>query len=190
MLTANPIAAQATNPAYLAGAPTVDRVKAEIHGSNPTDSLARQVAVFVYLGTVLDRMRMQRGYSAPWTPDEQRISGAYRLAAYQTSQDYAKTHTPDEAKAFERLHGQYEMDSKFYDEWYHGLLSAQFRAAYEGGQAKDAAHAKAHFDAEKRQYDEDVARQKAPETSQRGSLYNDPGAKAARRCLEPGGHRS
>ena len=95
-----PVAAQATNPAYIAEMPSVDKVKAAITGSDPTDTLARQVAVFGYLSQFIQRMKYHRGYSVPFTPDEQRVKGSYDLAAYQISQDYEKSHTPDQAKAF------------------------------------------------------------------------------------------
>src|SRR5438445_1278034 len=108
-LTCSSVLAQATNPDYTNDLPSIDRVKAEIKGSDPTDTLARQVAVFTYLQAYVQRIKYNRSYSGPFTPGEQRVIAAYSLAAYQMSQDYAKTHTPDEAKAFERLHGQYEM---------------------------------------------------------------------------------
>jgi hypothetical protein len=40
-----------TGPNYTADMPSVERVKAEIQGSDPTDTLARQFAVFSYLST-------------------------------------------------------------------------------------------------------------------------------------------
>src|SRR5258707_9745591 len=95
--------AQPPGPNYTADMPSVDRVKAEIKGSDSTDTLARQVAVFTYLYTYVDRIKLNRDYGGPYTPGETRVMTAYRLAAYQMSQDYAKTHTPAEAAAFERL---------------------------------------------------------------------------------------
>src|ERR1700759_4031798 len=74
---------------------------------------ARQVPVFPYLYTYVDRIKLNRDYRGPYTPGETRVMTAYRLAGYQISQDYAKTHTPAAAAAFERLHGQYEMNSGF-----------------------------------------------------------------------------
>ena len=91
--------AQAKNTSYTSDMPSVERVKAEIKGSDPTDTLARQVAVFTYLSAYIQRIKYNRTYSGPYTPDEQRLIGAYDLAAYQISQGYAKSHTPDEAKA-------------------------------------------------------------------------------------------
>src|SRR5204862_7220439 len=110
--------------------PSVERVKADIKGSDPTDALASQVAVFTYLVSYIDRIKYNRTVDGPFTPGEQKMMGAYRLAAYQMSQDYAKTHTPAEAAAFERLHGQYEMNGVFYKDWSTGLIGPQSAAAY------------------------------------------------------------
>ena len=131
--------AQANNTSYTSDMPSVERVKAEIRGSDPTDTLARQVAVFVYLSQYIQRIKYNRSYSGPFTPDEQRLMGAYDLAAYQISQDYAKSHTADEAKAFERLHGQYEMNSDFYKDWSKRLIGKQSAAAYKGAETGLAA---------------------------------------------------
>src|ERR1700674_4395078 len=100
------------NPPYLSEMPSVERVKSEIQGANPEDTLARQAAVFTYLPQIVHRSQgPNRSYGDPLTPDEQRVIGAYDLAAYEISQSYAKSHSPEEAKAFERKHGQYEMDA-------------------------------------------------------------------------------
>jgi hypothetical protein len=93
------VLAQATSSDYTNDLPSVERVKAEIKGSDPTDTLARQVAVFTYLQAYVERIKYNRTVRRPYTPGEQRVIAAYSLAAYQMSQDYAKTHTPDEAKS-------------------------------------------------------------------------------------------
>ena len=115
---------------YTNDLPSVERVKAEIKGSDPTDTLARQVAVFTYLESYIDRIKYNRTVRGEYTPGEQKMMGAYRMAAYQMSQDYAKTHTAAEAQAFERLHGQYEMNSAFYKDWSTRLIGPQSAAAY------------------------------------------------------------
>src|SRR5258708_1139771 len=104
------VLAQAAGSDYTQDLPSVERVKAEIKGSDPTDTLARQVAVFTYLQTYIERIKYNRTVRGEYTPGEARARAAYSLAAYQISQDYAKTHTPEQAAAFERLHGQYEMN--------------------------------------------------------------------------------
>jgi hypothetical protein len=174
--------AQATSSDYTVDLPSVERVKAEIKGSDPADTLARQVAVFTYLYTYVDRIKLNRSYSGPYTPGETRVMTAYRLAAYQISQDYAKSHTPDEAKAFERLHGQYEMNSDFYKDWSKRLIGPQSAAAYKGAETGLAATQRAHIAQEQQQNQKDVAAQ-----SSASGLSNDPTAVATRRCLELGG---
>jgi hypothetical protein len=174
--------AQAANTNYTADLPSVARVKAEIKGSDPTDTLARQCAVFTYLQTYIDRIKYNRTVRGPYTPDEQRLRADYSLAAYQISQDYAKTHTSDEAKAFERLHGQYELNSEFYKDWTHRLIGPQSAAAYQNMESEMGARQQAHIAAEKRTYDEAHAK-----TTNAQGLSNDPTAVATRRCLELGG---
>ncbi|HTC76018.1 MAG TPA: hypothetical protein VK684_10600, partial [Edaphobacter sp.] len=178
--------AQTASPDYTNDLPSVERVKAEIKGSDPTDTLARQVAVFTYLQAYIDRIKYNRSYSGPFTPGEQRARAAYSLAAYQMSQDYAKTHTPDEAKAFERLHGQYEMNSEFYKDWSKRLIGPQSAAAYKGAEAGLAATQQAHVDSIKRANEEAQRQSQAQSTNAQG-LSNDPTAVATRRCLELGG---
>ena len=111
------VPAQTPSSDYTSDLPSVERVKSEIKGSDPTDTLARQVAVFTYLQSYIDRIKSNRSARGTFTPGEQKMWNAYRNAAYEISQEYAKTHTPAEAQAFERLHGRYEMNGSFYDDW-------------------------------------------------------------------------
>ena len=175
--------AQAAGSDYTVDLPSVDRVKAEIKGSDPTDTLARQVAVFTYLQSYIQRIKYNRTVTGPYTAGETRVMTAYAQAAYQISQDYAKSHTAAEAKAFEQLHGRYEMDSAFYDDWSKRLIGKQSAAAYKGAEAGLAAGQQAHVAQEQQQYQKDVAAQQA---GANGSS-NDPTTVATRRCLELGG---
>src|SRR5882672_8088325 len=76
------VVAQPPGPNYTADMPSVDRVKAEIKGSDTTDTLARQVAVFTYLSTYIQRIKYNRTIDGPYTPEELRVMGAYDLAKY------------------------------------------------------------------------------------------------------------
>ena len=49
--------AQTPGSDYTNDLPSVDRVKAEIKGSDATDTLARQVAVFTYLSEYIKRIK-------------------------------------------------------------------------------------------------------------------------------------
>jgi hypothetical protein len=100
----------ATDSDYVADMPSVDRVKSEIKGSDPTDTLARQVAVFTYLQTYLARIRDARNYGGPFTPAEKKLFDDYYYAGYGLSQSFSKTHTPAEVKSFQLLEGGYEVN--------------------------------------------------------------------------------
>src|SRR5205823_11379147 len=181
--------APAASSDYTIDLPSIERVKAEIKGSDLTDALARQVAVFTYLVSYIDRIKYNRTVDGPFTPGEQKMMGAYRLAAYQMSQDFAKTHTPAEAAAFERLHGQYEMNGVFYKDWSKRLIGPQSAAAYKGAEAGLAASGQKHYEQELADYKQDSAAQQAADKQIYGTqgLSNDPTAVATRRCLELGG---
>jgi hypothetical protein len=188
-----PVLAQATSADYTNDLPSVERVKAEIKGSDPTDTLARQVAVFTYLQTYIDRIKSNRSQRSPFTPGESKMWNAYRNAAYQISQDYAKTHTPSEAQAFERLHGYYTMDGAFYDDWSKRLIGPQSAAAYKNAESDLAAAGERRYNQATQQYKKDRAAQQAADRQINGPpglLSDDPTAVTARRCLELGGSKA
>jgi hypothetical protein len=180
---------QTASADYANDLPSVQRVKAEIKGSDATDTLARQAAVFNYLVSYIDRIKYNRTVRGDFTPGEQKMMGAYRLSAYQISQDYAKTHTAAEAAAFERLHGQYEMNDVFYKDWSQRLIGPQSAAAYKGAEAGLAASGQKHYEQEMADYKRDSAAQQAADKQifATQGLSNDPTAVATRRCLELGG---
>jgi hypothetical protein len=178
--------AQTANTAYTADYPSVDRVKAEIKGSDPTDTLARQVGVFTYLSTQIQRIKANRDYRGPFTPDETRLMTAYNAAAYQITQDYNKSHTPAEAQAFDRLQFNYSIDGEFRKDWTKRLIGPQGQNAYQSAQADLAASQKRHYDQEMQTYNDAQKQQQAAAKNPAG-LSNDPTAVATRRCLELGG---
>lgn len=169
--------AQATNPAYLADMPSVDRVKAAIQGTDPTDTLERQVAVFTYLSQYINRIKRP---SAPYTPDETRVKYSYDLAAYQIQQDYNKTHTQAENGAFDNKQFNYTLNHG--DEWARKLIGPQSAAAYTSTLNDLNARQKAHVDAINKA-NEDAKNAAASN----GGSSNDPTTLAARRCAELGG---
>jgi hypothetical protein len=184
------VLAQATSADYTNDLPSVERVKAEIKGSDPTDTLARQVAIFTYLQTYIDRIKSNRSQRGSFTPGESKMWNAYRNAAYYISQDYAKTHTPAEAQAFERLHGYYTLNGAFYDDWSKRLIGPQSAAAYKNAEADLAAAGERRYNQAMQQYKEDRAAQQAADRQFSGGpglLSDDPTAVTARRCLELGG---
>jgi len=185
--TIQPANGKPFNPSYLNGMPSVDFVKRQIQGKDATDTLARQVAVFNELPTVITRFQLadRKRYDA--TPDERKIAGIYGLAAYELEQGYKKTHTAAEAQEFFRLHGRYELDSALDREMHVKLFSSAFLLELGGADKARNQWYQAHIEQEKRESEQ--ARAQAAGT-QGGSPFvrNDPGTLAARRCVELGGN--
>lgn len=186
------VLAQATSSDYTNDLPSVERVKAEIKGSDPTDTLARQVGVFTYLQTYIDRIKSNRSQRGSFTPGESKMWNAYRNAAYEISQEYAKTHTPAEAQTFERLHGYYTLNGPFYDDWSKRLIGPQSAAAYKNAEADLAAAGERRYKQATEQYKQDRAAQQAADRQVSGGpglLSDDPTAVTTRRCMELGGSK-
>ena len=171
------------NPPYFNEMPSIELVKQEIQGKDPTDTLARQVAVFNELPTVITRFMLADRKRYDLTPDEQKITGKYQLAAYELEQGYKKTHTPAEAQAFFQLHGRYELDSALDREMHIKLFSSAFLLQLGGADKARNEWYRAHLEQEKRVSEE------AANAAKGGSPFvrNDPGTLAARRCVELGG---
>ena len=164
--------------------PSVDRVKAQIQGKDPTDTAARQVAVFTYLQQYIQRIAYNKNPRAPYTPDESRIVGLYYAAALQITNDYNKSRTPAEAKTFDMLQFNYTMNNA--NDWIKGLIGPQTASAYQGAANQLAARQKAHIDSINHANEEAKAAA-ASSVSGAGGNTNDPTALAARRCAELGG---
>jgi len=167
----------------LSDMPAVERVKAEIKGSDAADTLARQAAVFDGLVEYVKRIKNSRTVRGPFTPEEQKFSQDYSLASYQISQQYEKTHTPAETQAFGTLRNRYEMDGAFEHDWRTRLLGKQATATYNAALGSLAAGQQQHYQQEMGQTKQAMERQQTPG----GSDPNDPTGVAIRRCLELGG---
>jgi hypothetical protein len=172
------------DPPYLNDMPSIELVKKEIQGKDATDTLARQVAVFTNLGTVVRSFSLA-GNRYDLTPDEAKITGKYSLAAYEMEQNYKKTHTAAEADAFYHLHGHYElMDPALDQEMRAKLFSTAFLQQLASADKTWLQALQAHNEQEKR------ASEEAANAAKGGSPFirNDPGTLAARRCVELGGN--
>jgi len=187
--TIQPTNGKPFSPSYLNGMPSVDFVKSQIQGKDATDTLARQVAVFNELPTIITRFLLADRKRYDTTPDEQKITGIYQLAAYELEQGYKKTHTAAEAQEFSRLHGRYELDSALNREMHVKLFSSEFLLELGGADKARNQWYQAHIEQEKRESEEARA-QAAGSGPQGGSPFirNDPGTLAARRCVELGGN--
>lgn len=188
-----PALAQASGSDYTAALPSVDKVKTQLKGSDPTDTIARQVAVFTYLQTYISRIKDTRNYGGPYTPGEEKLVRDYSLAGYQMSQDFTKTHTAAEVSAFQQLEGRYEINNAL--GWIKQLEGQQAADTYKGTESALAQSYKQHEDKLQQQIKEDAGSQ--------GGLANDPvldplgiiaggqasmnGDPKTRRCLELGG---
>ena len=122
-------------------------------GTDATDTVARQVAVFTYLQTYISRIRDARKYNGPFTPGEQKLMGDYARAAYQLSQDFSKTHSPAEVKAFQQLEGRYEIMNAL--GWIKQLEGQQAADTYRGTEAALAQSYKQHEDRLQQQMKQD-----------------------------------
>jgi hypothetical protein len=172
------------DPPYLNDMPSIELVKQEIQGKDATDTLARQVAVFNELPTVITRFMLADRKRYNLTADEQKITGKYQLAAYELEQGYKKTHTPVEAQAFVQLHGRYELDSALDREMHIKLFTSAFLLQLGGADKARNQWYQAHLEQEKH-----ASEEAAKEAKGGGSPFvrNDPGTLAARRCVELGG---
>jgi len=171
------------NPPYLNEMPAVDFVKREIQGKDSTDTLARQIAVFNKLTSVISSFRLAAN-RYDLTQDEQKIAGKYSLAAYELEQGYKKTHTAAEADALTHLQGHYElMDPSLDREMRSKLFSTAFLQQLASADKTWLQALQAHKDEETR------ASQQAANAANGGSPFirNDPGTLATRRCMELGG---
>ncbi len=178
---------------YTAALPSVEKVKAQLKGTDPTDTIARQVAVFTYLQTYITRIRDARKYNGPFTPGEEKLMRDYALAGYQLSQDFSKTHSPDEVKAFQQVEGKYEIMNAL--DWIKQLQGQQAADTYRGAEANLAESYKQHEERLQQQMKKD---QGGGRSSIAGDPVLDPmgifaGAEAnrekdpeLRRCLELG----
>ena len=66
----------------------------------------------------------------------------YALAGYQLSQDFSKTHSPEEVKAFQQLEGKYEIYNAL--DWIKQLEGQQAADTYRGTEASLAQSYKQH----------------------------------------------
>lgn len=178
--------AQAAGSDYTKDLPSVERVKAQLKGTDESDTLARQAAIFTYLVTYIDRIKSARSFRGPYTPGESTMRNAYSLAAYQIEQDYKKTHTPAEVSAWSLAEGKYEINNAL--DWIHQLSGAQSNAAYRGAESVYSASAKRAYDREMRENEEAKERAQAAQNGPgQNGMANDAGSVAVRRCLELGG---
>jgi hypothetical protein len=136
-LSASSALAQAASADYTADLPSVQKVETQLQGTDPTDTAARQVAVFEYLQVYIQRIRDGRQYNGPYTPGELKLRTDYAQAQYDLTQNFTKAHTPDELKTFQQKEGNYSVNNAL--DWIKQLEGTQAADTYKGTEAIFAA---------------------------------------------------
>lgn len=123
----NPGSSTLMNPPYLGELPTVERVEAEIKGSDEIDTNVRQKCAFVVLQGVIRKLAGSRSKSQGLTADEQRLVDQYWDGWRRHN------HPPSAKKDQDRwftLESQYLQDAVFKDGLLQRFLSDQLRTAF------------------------------------------------------------
>ncbi|HWA94035.1 MAG TPA: hypothetical protein VG844_05495 [Terracidiphilus sp.] len=124
-LAAAPAAlSQNSNPAYLKSFPTVEQVRAQVHGANARETAARQMGAFWQLEQIVEGLAGPRYYRSP-TPDENRLIAAYRNTYAQINTGVQSTLGPNDKADWFKQHGFYETDDAFRDELFRIFLTPQ-----------------------------------------------------------------
>jgi hypothetical protein len=188
------VVAQAAGSDYTAAMPSVEKVKAQLQGTDATDTAARQVAVFEYLQVYIQRIKLNRDYRGPYSPAETKLLTDYAKAQFDLTNSFKKSHTPAEVATFNQLEGKYSLNNAL--DWIKQLEGQQAADTYKGTEASLAASQKA--------FNENIQQQmKQEQGGSSGSIAGDPVldpmgifARAEanrvndpelRRCLELGG---
>jgi hypothetical protein len=148
-LAASTLSRAQSDPPYLAEMPTVERVRADVQGTDKHDTLARQKAAFEQLFRIVGVAAGPRQYTAPGlTPGEQRWRDAYRGAADAARKEaYAGlSNSPPQGwnpfaksplQQWNALTGKYERDRKGRDELLRRYFSSDAYAALSTALSED-----------------------------------------------------
>lgn len=121
----------AINPPHLSEMPAVERVNAEIKGSDAMDTAARKAGAFFQLRQIIyDLALSQRRDRNEVTPDEKRLADGYYVAAYYAGQPIEKSLSEQDKPKWVKLQGRYSIDPAFREQLFKQLFSASFRTAY------------------------------------------------------------
>lgn len=126
---AGEVGAQATNPAYLAELPPVERILREITGTTPDETAARQMGTFLQFKGMIESMAGDRRYANKLTPDETRLIQVYYTAWWEIAK------TKPEYQKFTGLKG-YDISPDWRNELFAKYFSPQFKAVYDGVNAE------------------------------------------------------
>ena len=131
ILTNSPlrIRAQARAPQYLSEFPSVERVKAEVKGSDPIDTAARQQQAFWLLNQMIPDLAGQRFDNDEMTRAEESLRSKYG-EAFQWYQYKERAPAPQDQARWNKLLAFYEKDPGFLDELLKRFFTPEFRAGY------------------------------------------------------------
>ncbi|MGH2541319.1 MAG: tetratricopeptide repeat protein [Ardenticatenaceae bacterium] len=130
MLSAD-VQAQTTDPPYLSQMPTVERVKAEIEGTDPMDTAARQAGAFWRFRMMIRDLAYAQGRGdRQHTPDEQRLANEYYAGHHYVYQPVLDALSDADKRKYHNLHSGYAYGTEFLDELLQRLFPPEFRIAY------------------------------------------------------------
>lgn len=173
---------------YTKDLPSVQRVETVLKGSDPTDTLARQAAIFEYLQQYIQRIKEARDYRGPYSPGEQKLLADYAKAGYELTQSYTKTHTPAEVTAFNRLKFRYEINNAL--NWIKQLEGQQAADTYKGAEASLAQSYQRNQDRIQQGLKQQQSGNSDTADFINGAFEALNDSPEARRCLELGGSSS
>jgi hypothetical protein len=171
---------------YTNDLPSVEKVKTQMQGKDATDTAARQVAVFEYLQTYIQRIKLNRDYRGPYSPGETKLLTDYARAQYDLTENFKKSHTPAELATFNGLEGKYSVNNAL--DWIKQLEGQQAADTYKGTETD--------LEASHKRFEDNIQNQMKQDQGGGGGLLDglfggDSGGgeldAKQKRCLELGG---
>lgn len=186
--------AQATNPAYLAEFPSVDKVMQGMQTSDPDETAARQMGAFYWLMEMIVEMagprQFVRGPGGGFTADENKLRLDYNTALYNMQKSNPKYAAPGPMQ-------QPRSSLPFRDQMIKQLFPPNFPADYAKAMAQaKQARADLHQQAVAKAQAQEQANRPAEQTAmdqlrqrleaQQQEAHMDPETRAMRRCVAAG----
>jgi hypothetical protein len=119
----------AKTPPYLSQFPTVERVKAEVKGTDPVDTAARQQEAFWLLNQMITEVAGPRFDNDELTKAEEDLRSLYG-EAFQWYQYKERAPSPQDQPRANKLLEFYEKDPGFLDDLLKRFFTPAFRAGY------------------------------------------------------------
>jgi hypothetical protein len=187
------LAAQTTNPSYLAEFPSVDTVMNGMKTADPDETAARQMAAFTWLiQMILDMAGPRQFLRGPQglTPDENNLRLAYNTALFNMQKSNPKYNAPGPMQ-------QLKFSLVFRNQMIRALFPATFPAEYDkvvaqARQAQAQIHQQAIASSEAREKAAQPAAQQALDQfrerfeAQQKEMKMDPQSREMRRCVTSG----